>query len=240
MAVKIPSEAWSFFKDVPKWSKTLVFLFVFVFAGFVIYALYVKKEDPVPTLNEQQKNKKAIQDADVDIKKDSIIANYKRLEKIEKGEFREEISKECVRIQQRLKYCTRVDYWKVIVNYNHETRKVKPLFAVLISSSDDFQFDFKDEVILGDGYFYFAERIMSENTFMVDDVSENGHIYYNRWTKNFLERYSTKSLMGASVSGDREVWYLVSFSFSETYPKSFNNNLNRVLSDFRRFVKKRQ
>lgn len=239
MEIKIPDKAWDFFSDVSKTVKSFVFLGIFCFAGFVIYALYVKKEDPVPDLTNQQKDKIAVQNVDIDKRKDSIIARYKRLENIDQGVYRDEINKECVRIQQRLKYCTRVDFWKIRSNWQEDTKKYRPLSMVLISSSDNFQFDYKYEKEVPDGYYYFATKILSDDIYLVEDVTNNGHIYYDPKTASFFKTYSTKAVMGGLVTGNATEWYVVTFSFSEINPMTYNNNLGSNLRNFRRFVQKR-
>lgn len=208
------------------------------FAGTGV--MIFKSLNPVPELSQKQMEKKAIQDVDIELKKDSIIARYKMMEKIESGEYREEISKECVRIQQKLKYCTRVDYWKVTCDYNNEKGVCEATFVVLISSSDNFKFDHRSTNKITGGYLYFANRTLNEDVCMIPDVISDGHLFYDPDTKRFLNRYSTKSLMGAKVSGNSKEWYLVTFSFSEINPETYNNNLLNTLIDFRRYVVKRE
>jgi len=242
MEVKIPDKAWDFFSDVSNWAKTLVFVSAFAFAGFVIYALYIKKEDPVPDLSTEQKTKKAKQNVEISIEEKRIFDDLQRKDKMNNGTYRDEINKQCANIQRDLKDCVRVDYWKVDNDGEPIYNDQSAYFLTIISSSNDFQFDFRNKKEIPRGYFWFANEILSKQIHVEGDVENNGSIVYDPETRDFLRFYETKSLVGAVVKSDRYEWYFVTYSFKDLIVEGSAREvfLKQHIRDFRRFVQKRQ
>jgi len=236
----------SFFKDTPLWARIAV-LFILIFFGCFIMGLLAVKDDLKELIQETSKQEpikkidrdegaiilenedmlKQMRDSIAEAKANRVLENNK------------EISRESILIKTRLNYCNSVSYWKVHNNGEPIEPDKRPFVVVLISSSADIEFDYKDSNPIEGGYYYFAKQMLEQGSMSYPNVTMMNSVYQGK-TRKIMDQNRTVSIMGATVKHSPLEWYFVSFSFSKPSSECNNPNDSRELNDFRRFVQKRQ
>ena len=224
-------------------SMGLIIIAIGVAGSSVLIAYHAIKNNPINApvrlITEDEATVNGLNQILTKKKYDSLVKTIERKENDKNDNYKNDISRACVRLQESLNNCIHVTYWKVHNNGQPIDIESKAYFMVMLSSSDNLELDYKKDQELPEGYFNFAKEVVSRPLYLVDDVRTNGAIYYDADTKSRLELMGTVSMMGASVKRTKYEWLIVTFSFSKIYPESFNPNLKITLLDFRRYVQKR-
>lgn len=238
-----------FFKDTPLSAKVFI-LFILVFFSCFMIAIIVLKDDlrelikdpvnvPIKKLSEKEQDIKIINEKVFKVKWDSVLKSQANLKMQKSIENKSSIGAECRIIQERLNYCNYVTYWKVHNNREPIDVNKDALSIVLLSSSEDIMYDYRKSQKLPNGYFYLAKQTIENDMMTYTNVMNMAPIAYGK-TRVLMNQLDTKAIMMATVSQSFTEWYFVTFSFSKTSPDDYNTDLRLELSDFRRFVQKRQ